>query len=116
MYSPKIILGKLLFSIEVHMSLVKIRVRVDPFGVWGNEIFMNQHQWFQKQFTEDYMSNYMIGGRGKFKVYLRGHDDFLDFLIKTKKDGQSAITRGWPRVVPALCMDEDTIWPFRFTS
>uniref|UniRef100_A0A8R7P3K0 Uncharacterized protein n=1 Tax=Triticum urartu TaxID=4572 RepID=A0A8R7P3K0_TRIUA len=67
----------------------------DPLCIWGNEIFMNQHQvrklikivikmgqkmsielfvytlckttvncrmWILNQFTQDYLSNYMIGG------------------------------------------------------
>ena len=30
--------------------------------------------------------------------------------MKTAKDGRAAITRGWPRVVHALRMEEGTIW------
>ena len=35
--------------------------------------------------------------------------------MKTVKDGRSAIIRGWTRVVCAFCMQEGTIWAFRFT-
>jgi hypothetical protein len=35
--------------------------------------------------------------------------------MKTVKDGRAAITRGWPRVVRALGMEEGTIWAFHFT-
>jgi hypothetical protein len=59
-------------------------------------------QWFPKQFTQDYLLNYMIGGHAKVKVFLPEHDDYLDVFIKTVKDGRSAITRGWTRVVHAF--------------
>ena len=72
-------------------------------------------QWFPKQFTKDYLSNYMIGGHAKVKVFLPEHDGYLDVFMKTVKDGQSAITRGWTRVVRAFCMEEGTIWAFHFT-
>ena len=72
-------------------------------------------QWLPKQFTQDYLSNYMIGGHAKVKVFLPEHDDYLDVFMKTVKDGRSAITRGWTRVVRAFCMEEGTIWAFRFT-
>ena len=68
-----------------------------------------------KQFTQDYLSNYMIGGHAKVKVFLSEHDDYLDVFMKTAKDGRSAITRGWTRVMCAFCMEEGTIWAFRFT-
>ena len=58
---------------------------------------------------------YMIGGHAKVKVFLLEHDDYLDVFRKTVKDGWSAITRGWSRVVRAFCMEECTIWAFRFT-
>ena len=72
-------------------------------------------QWLPKQFTQDYLSNYMIGGHAKVKVFLQEHDDYLDVFMKTVKDGRSAITRGWTRVVRAFCMEEGTIWAFCFT-
>ena len=72
-------------------------------------------QWLPKQFTPDYLLNYMIGGNAKVKVFLPEHDDYLDVFMKTVKDGRSAITRGWTRVVRAFCMEEGTIWAFRFT-
>ena len=67
------------------------------------------------QFTQDYLSNYMIGEHAKVKVFLPEHDDYLDGFMKTVKDAWSAITRGWARVVRAFCMQEGTIWAFRFT-
>src|SRR5215216_3091392 len=57
----------------------------------------------------------MIGGHAKVKVFLPEHDDYLDVFMKTVKDGRLAITRGWIRVVRAFCMEEGTIWAFRFT-
>ena len=51
----------------------------------------------------------MIGGHAKVKVFLPEHDDYLDVFMKTVKDGRSAITRGWTRVVRAFCMEEGTI-------
>ena len=62
-----------------------------------------------KQFTQDYLSNYMIGGHAKVKVFLLEHDDYLDVFMKIVKDGRSTITRGWTRVVRAFCMEEGTI-------
>ena len=61
------------------------------------------------------LSNYMIGGHAKVKVFLPEHDDYLDVFMKTVKDGRSAITRGWTRVVRAFCMEEGTMWALRFT-
>ena len=72
-------------------------------------------QCLSKQFTQDYLSNYMIGGHANVKVFIPEHDDYLDVFMKTVNDGLSAITRGWTRVVRALCMEEGTIWAFRFT-
>ena len=72
-------------------------------------------QWLPKQFTQDYLSNYMIGGHAKVKVFLLKHDDYLDVLIIIVKDERSAITRGWTRVVCAFHMEEATIWAFCFT-
>ena len=68
-----------------------------------------------KQFTKDYLSNYMIGGHAKVRVFLPKHHDYLDVFIKTVKDRRSAITRVWTRVVRAFYMEEGTIWAFRFT-
>ena len=68
-----------------------------------------------KQFTQDYLSKYMIGEHAKVKLFLSEHNDYLDVFMKTVKDGRSAITRGWTRVVRAFCMEEGTIWAFRFT-
>ena len=67
-----------------------------------------------KQFTQDYLSNYIIGGHAKVKVFLPEHDDYLDVFMKTVKDGRSIITRGWTRVVRAFYMQEGTLWAFRF--
>ena len=72
-------------------------------------------KWFPKQFTQNYRSNYMIGGHAKVRVFLPKHDDYLDVFMKTMKDGQLAITRGWTRVVRAFCIEESTIGPLRFT-
>ena len=72
-------------------------------------------QWFPKQFTQDYLSNYMIGGNAKVKVFLPEYDDYLDVFMKNVKDGRSAITMGWTRVVRAFCMEEGKIWAFRST-
>ena len=68
-----------------------------------------------KQFTEDYLSNYMIGWHAQVKVFLPEHDGYLDVFMNTVKDGQLTITRGWTRVVRAFCVEEGTIWAFRFT-
>ena len=68
-----------------------------------------------KKFTQDDLSNYMIGGHAKVKVVLPEHDDYLDVFMKTVKDGRSAITRGWTKVVRAFRMEEGTIWAFCFT-
>ena len=51
----------------------------------------------------------------KVKVFLPKHDDYPEVFMKTVKDGRSAVTRGWTRVVCAFCMEEGTIWAFRFT-
>ena len=61
------------------------------------------------------LSNYMIGGHAKVKAFLPEHDDYLNVFMKTVKDGQSAITRGWTRVMRAFCMEEGAIWAFCFT-
>jgi hypothetical protein len=58
----------------------------------------------------------MIGGHAmKVKVFHRDYNEHREVLMKTVKDGRAAITRGWPRVVRALGMEEGTIWAFHFT-
>ena len=53
----------------------------------------------------------MIGGRAmKVKVFHPDYNEHREVLMKTVKDGRVAITRGWPRVVRALRMEEGTIW------
>ena len=51
----------------------------------------------------------------KVKVFHPDYNEHREVLMKTVKDGRAAITRGWPRVVRALCMGEGTIWAFRFS-
>ena len=51
----------------------------------------------------------------KVKVFHPNYNEHREVLMKTVKDGKEAITRGWPRVVRALHMEEGTIWAFRFT-
>jgi hypothetical protein len=58
----------------------------------------------------------MIDGHAKVKVFLPDYNDYLKVIMKTVKDGRSAITRGWTRVVRAFDMEEGKIWAFRFTS
>jgi hypothetical protein len=73
-------------------------------------------QWFPKQFTQDYLAKYMIGGHAmKVKVFHPDYNEHREVIMKTVKDGWAAITRGWPRVVRALRMEEGTIWAFCFT-
>jgi hypothetical protein len=58
----------------------------------------------------------MIAGHAmKVKIYHRDYNEHREVVMKTVKDGRAAITRGWPRVVRALGMEEGTIWAFRFT-
>ena len=58
----------------------------------------------------------MIGGHAmKVKVFHPDYNEHREVVMKTVKDGRAAITRGWPRVVRALRMEEGTIWAFRFT-
>ena len=58
----------------------------------------------------------MIGGQAiKVKVFHPDYNEHREVVINTVKDGRAAITRGWPRVVLALRMEEGTIWAFRFT-
>jgi len=73
-------------------------------------------QWFRKLFTQDYLAKYMIGGHEmKVKVFHQDYNEHREVIMKTVKNGRAAITRGWPRVVRALGMEEGTIWAFRFT-
>ena len=51
----------------------------------------------------------------KVKVFHPDYNEHQEVLMKTVKDGRAAITRGWPRVVRALHMEDDTISAFRFT-
>ena len=51
----------------------------------------------------------------KVKVFHPDYNEHREVLMKTVKDGQAAITRGWSRVVHALRMEEGTIWTFRFS-
>jgi hypothetical protein len=58
----------------------------------------------------------MIGGHAmKVKVFHPDYNEHREVLMNTVKDGRAAITRGWPRVVHALRMEEGTIWAFRLT-
>ena len=58
----------------------------------------------------------MIGGHTvKVKVFHPDYNEHREVLMKTVKDGRAAITRGWPRVVRTLRMEEDTICAFRLT-
>ena len=58
----------------------------------------------------------MIGGHTmKVKVFHLDYNEHQEVVMKTVKDGRAAITRGCPRVVHALRMEEGTIWAFRFT-
>ena len=51
----------------------------------------------------------------KVKVFHPDYNEHREVLMKTVKDGRAAITRGWPRVVRVLRMEEGTIWAFCFT-
>ena len=49
----------------------------------------------------------MIGGHAmKVKVFHPDYNEHREILMKTVKDGREAVTRGWDRVVRALCMEE----------
>ena len=51
-----------------------------------------------KQFTQDYLKKYMIGGHAmKVKVFHPDYNEHREAVMKTVKDGRAAITRGWPR-------------------
>ena len=45
----------------------------------------------------------------KVKVLHRDYNENREVLMKTVKDGRASFTRGWPRVVHALIMEEGTI-------
>ena len=51
----------------------------------------------------------------KVKVFHLDYNEHQEVIMKTMKDGRAAITRGWPRVVRALRMEEGKIWAFRFS-
>ena len=51
----------------------------------------------------------------KVKVFHPDYNEHREVVMKTVKDGRAAITRGWPKVVRALGMEEAIIWAFRFT-
>ena len=51
----------------------------------------------------------------KVKLFHPDYNEHREVVMKIVKDGWAAITRGWPRVVRALRMEEGTIWAFRFT-
>ena len=51
----------------------------------------------------------------KVKVFHPDYNELREVVMKTVKDGWAAITRGWPRVMRALRMEEGTICAFRFT-
>ena len=73
-------------------------------------------QWFSKQFTNDFLSNYTIQGEAtKVKVFHKDRDE-LDVVLKIVKDGRAVITKGWTKVVKALHMKEGSIWAFRFSN
>ena len=73
-------------------------------------------QWFSKQFTQDYLSNYAIEGEAiKVKVFRKDHDD-LDIVLKIVKAGRAVITKGWTKVVKDFHMKEGSIWAFRFSN
>ena len=51
----------------------------------------------------------MIDGHAmKVKVFHPDYNEHREVVMKTVKDGRAAITRGWPRVVRALRMEEGT--------
>ena len=73
-------------------------------------------QWFSKQFTQDYLSNYAIEGEAiKVKVFYKEYDE-LNVVLKIVKDGRAVITKGWTKVVKAFHMKEGSIWAFRFSN
>ena len=73
-------------------------------------------QWFSKQFTQDYLSNYAIEGEAiKVKVFYKDYDE-LNVVLKIVKDGRAVITKGWTKVVKALHMKEGSICAFCFSN
>jgi hypothetical protein len=75
-------------------------------------------QWFPKQFTHDYLANYMTGVEAtKVKVYNSYyHDNGLEVFLKAVKNGRVIVKRGWTKVVRAFGMEEGTLWAFRFCN
>ena len=58
----------------------------------------------------------MIGGHAmNVKVFHPDYNEHREVVMKTVNDGRAAITRGCPRVVRALRMEEGTIWAFHFS-
>ena len=58
----------------------------------------------------------MIGGHAmNVKIFHPYYNEHREVIMNTVKDGRAAITRGWPRFVRTLRMEEGTIWAFRFT-
>ena len=58
----------------------------------------------------------MIGGQAMMvKVFHPDYTEHREVQMKIVKDGRAAITRGWPRVMHALRIEEGIIWAFRFT-
>ena len=51
----------------------------------------------------------------KVKVFHPDYNEHREVVMKTVKDGRAAITRGWPRVMRALHMEEGTISAFSFS-
>ena len=45
----------------------------------------------------------------KVKVFHLDYNEHQEVVMKTVTDGRTTITRGWPRVVRALHMEEGTI-------
>ena len=73
-------------------------------------------QWFSKQFTKDYLSNYAIQGEAiKVKVFRKDRDD-LDVVLKIVKASRAVITKIWTKVVKVLHMKEGSIWAFHFSN
>ena len=73
-------------------------------------------QWFSKQFTQDYLSNYAIEGKAiKFKVFYKDYDE-LNVVLKIVKDGRAVITKGWTKFVKDFHMKEGSIWVFLFSN
>ena len=57
-----------------------------------------------------------IGGHTmKVNVFKPNYNEHREVVMKTVKDGRAAITRGWPRVLRALHMEEGPIRAFYFS-